>query len=119
MNIQTIKEKTTPVLMTKEEWNKTHFAVACRYGSVTIKGHEYVVVNKNGVDLHTLSCKAWKRGEEYILPLGEPADLLRKDFKSLYHKLGRDKFLKVFWGNPKATASELKDIMRKEVCHEA
>lgn len=50
--------------------------------------------------------------EERAIEPGEPADLIRADFKTFYKKLGRDKFIAVIKENSNASIDEMKRIMK-------
>ena len=85
------------VIMTEECWANSYFSIAKYYGGVKIDGHEYKIVNKEGVTLEELSNPSSKH---YVksgkaIPPGEPADLVRKDWIPVYRKLGRDRTIKL------------------------
>ena len=65
------------VIMTEKCWANSYFSIAKYYGGVKIDGHEYKIVNKEGVTLEELSNPSSKH---YVksgkaIPPGEPADL--------------------------------------------
>jgi hypothetical protein len=99
-----------PICMTEEFWANSQLSVARYTGGIEAFGHEYVIVNKEGIDIFALSRMAEKAGRAKAIESGEPADLVRKDFQVLYHKLGRDAFIQVLRDNPN---SDDKDIKRK------
>lgn len=109
----------TPILMIEEYWGTSQYSVARYYGGIRINRHEYVIMRKDGKDIFEASVEAERLGKPMAIEPGEPADLLREDFKEFYKELGRDGFIAVLKANQEASAEELKDIMRKEVCHEA
>lgn len=83
--------------MTEKCWANSYFSIAKYYGGVKIDGHEYKIVNKEGVTLEELSNPSSKH---YVksgkaIPPGEPADLVRKDWIPVYRKLGRDRTIKL------------------------
>lgn len=85
------------VIMTEKCWANSYFSIAKYYGGVKIDGHEYKIVNKEGVTLEELSNPSSKH---YVksgkaIPPGEPADLVRKDWIPVYRKLGRDRTIKL------------------------
>lgn len=85
------------VIMTEQCWANSHLSIARYYGGVKIDGHEYKIVNKEGVTLEELSNPSSKH---YVksgkaIPPGEPADLVRKDWIPVYRKLGRDTTIKL------------------------
>lgn len=82
-----------PILMTEDYWADSQLSVVRHYGQCHFNGYDYIIVDKRGIDIFTLSMIAEKEGREMAIEPGEPADLLRKDFLQLYKKLGRDKFL--------------------------
>lgn len=83
--------------MTEKCWANSYFSIAKYYGGVKIDGHEYKIVNKEGVTLEELSNPSSKH---YVksgkaIPPGEPTDLVRKDWIPVYRKLGRDRTIKL------------------------
>lgn len=85
------------VIIMEQYWANSHFSIARYYGGVKIDGHEYKIVNKEGVTLEELSNP---RSKHYVksgkaIPPGEPADLVRKDWIPVYRKLGRDRTIKL------------------------
>jgi hypothetical protein len=69
----------------------SHLSIARFYGGAIINGKEYVIVNKEGVSMRDLADKA-KFGD-ILIPEGEPADLILKEWQPIYKALGRDKFI--------------------------
>ena len=98
--------------MTEEYWASSQFSVARHYGRVKINRHEYTIVDKRGIDIFTLSMIAEKEGREMAIEPGEPADLLRNDFRQLYMKLGRDKFIKALDECNNKSDKEVKAYMK-------
>ena len=90
---------TLPVLMTEEYWANSQFSVARYYGQISVGGHRFLVVNKEGKDLFELSVIAEREGREKAIEPGEPADLIREEFIPLYKKFGRDAFIEVLKAN--------------------
>ena len=101
-----------PICMTEEHWANSQFSIARYYGRMKINGHEFIIVNKDGIDVFTLSAIAEKQGKEKAIDPGEPCDLVRKDFVKYYRKLRRDAFLSVLKEYPTASAEELKTRMK-------
>ena len=97
--------------MTEEYWASSQLSIVRYYGRIKAGGHEYVIVNKDGMDVFALSAKAEKQGKEMAIGPGEPCDLVRKDFVKYYRKLKRDKCLAVLKEHFDARADELKKIM--------
>ena len=87
------KEKKV-LLMTEEYWMSSQLSIARFYGGININGCEYVIVNKDGLDLFECSKLAEKEGREKAIEPGEPADLIPKTLVKAYKKLGRDEFIK-------------------------
>lgn len=104
----------SPICMAEEYWANTHFSVARYYGRIQLNGHEYIILNKEGKDLWECTAEANKEGRDKAIPPGEPADLVRSDFRKLYRKLGRDRFLEVLKQNNHANDKELKKIMNRK-----
>lgn len=88
------------ILMTEEFWVNSHFSIARYYGAINYNGHRYIVVDKLGRDLFECSRIAAKEGREKAIEPGDPADLIRADFKTLYKKLGREKFIETLKAHP-------------------
>lgn len=85
------------VIIMEQYWANSHFSIARYYGGVKIDGHEYKIVNKEGVTLEELSnprSKHYVKSGKAIQP-GEPADLVREDWIPVYRKLGRDRTLEL------------------------
>lgn len=85
------------IIMTEEYWANSHLSVARYYGGIKVNGHEYKIVNKDGITLEELSDP---RSKHYVregkaIPAGEPADLVRKDWIPIYRKLGREKTIEL------------------------
>lgn len=87
------------IVMAEAFWRNSQLSIAGFTGSIRFNGHEFVIVNKEGIDVFELSAKA-KPGQEKIIAPGEPADLCRRDFVPIYRKLGREKFLRFLEENP-------------------
>lgn len=101
-----------PICMTEEYWANSYFSVARYTGHIKAFGYEYIIVNKEGVDIFALSRMAEKAGRAKAIESGEPADLVRKDFQVLYRKLGRDAFIQVLRDNPSSDDKDIKQKMR-------
>lgn len=83
-----------PLVMTEEFWANSQFSLAGHYGRVRLKGHEYWIVNKEGIDIFALSVKASKERRAKAIEPGEPRDLCLRELIPVYHWLGRDEMLK-------------------------
>lgn len=85
------------VIIMEQYWANSYFSIARYYGGVKIDGHEYKIVNKEGVTLEELSNPSSKHYMKSgkAIPPGEPADLVRKDWIPVYKKLGRDRTIKL------------------------
>lgn len=104
-----------PICMTEEYWKNSQFSIARYYGQININGHEFIIVNKDGLDVFTLSAMAEKSGKEKAIEPGEPCDLLRVDFIKYYKELKRDRFIAILKEYPHASAKELKTIMKENI----
>ena len=89
---------TLPILMTEEYWKNSQFSIARFYGQITVNGHLYVVVNKDGVTLAELS-DPWSPhyvgDEKMAIEPGEPCDLLLSDWLPVYSALGRERTIEI------------------------
>lgn len=81
---------TETIIYTKESWITSILSsIARHYGGCTIKGKDYIIVNKEGKSMRDLADKA--KDGDMLIPEGEPADLILKEWQPIYRALGRDK----------------------------
>lgn len=91
------------ILLTKESWMNSQLSIAKYSGGVQVTGEggkkrTLLIVNKEGKDLYQVG-----------IPSGESADLVDKEFISLYKKLGRDLFISIVNANPLISRKDLKE----------
>lgn len=99
--------------MTEEFWRNSQLSVAKYYGGGRYNGHEYIIVDKLGRDLFECSAIAEREGRKKAIEPGEPADLIREDFKVLYKKLGRQKFIEILKDHPEIDSpKKMKEIIK-------
>ena len=100
--------------MTEEYWANSQFSIARYYpAGINIDGHVYIIVDKKGRDLYESSASAQREGREHAIPPGEPADLIRSDFQSLYKKLGRETFLRTVRDHPEIeNPKQMREILK-------
>ena len=103
-----------PILITEEFWANSQLSIVRYYGRIKAFGHEYWIVDKHGRDLFECSALADKEGREKAIEPGEPCALVRKDFMSLYRKLGRDRFLTILEECGNIPSSEVMKRMKEE-----
>lgn len=103
----------TPICMSEEYWASSMFSVVRHTGEISISGHVFIIVNKDGKDIFQCSHEANKAGRQKAIEPGEPADLVRRDFVKYYRRLKRDRFLQVLRDNPTATDKELMKIYKE------
>lgn len=104
------------IVMTESYWANTQLSFVRHTGRVRIGGHEYVIVDKRGVDIFECSLEAARDGREKAIEPGEPADLCRIDFVPIYNKLGRKQFLKFIQENPDVkTPKQAKERLKQWV----
>lgn len=84
-----------PLIMVEEYWANTQLSIVRYYGHIQFMDHEYVIVNKEGIDIFALSIKAEKAGKEKAIEPGEPCDLCLKSLVPSYHKLGRERIIEL------------------------
>ena len=101
--------------MTEEFWANSQLSVARYYGRIQVFGHEYWIVDKKGRDLFECSAIADKEGREKAIEPGEPADLVRDDFRKVYRELGRDRFLELLDLNRLHSDGEILKAMKAEI----
>jgi hypothetical protein len=98
--------------MTEEYWASSPFSVARYYGSIKIRGVEYVIVNKEGKDIYECSIEAEKAGREKAIEPGEPADLVDRRYVPMYKRLGRDQFIE--WVKEGLDLTAMKKRLKEE-----
>lgn len=99
-----------PILFAEEYWANTRLSVVRYTGSVKFNGTEYTVVNKEGKTLFELSVEAEMEGREKSIEPGDPCDLVRNDFISVYRKMGRDAFIRMLEDNSDLTLEKAKEL---------
>lgn len=104
------------ICMEADTWLNSEFSTIRHYGGAVINGHQYCIINKEGITVQELcdteSPHYIGDGEDMAIKEGEPADLIREDFIPYYKKLGRDKFIEVLKAHPRATNKELKELCK-------
>lgn len=98
--------------MTEEYWANSQLSIARYYGHIRFMGHEYVIVNKDGIDIFALSIMAEKQGKDKAIEPGEPCDLCLKSLVTSYHKLGRDRIIELI--KQGKTEKEIKQIAKEK-----
>ena len=101
-----------PLIMTEEYWANSQLSIARYYGYIRFMGHEYVIVNKDGIDIFALSIMAEKQGKDKAIEPGEPCDLCLKSLVTSYHKLGRDRIIELV--KQGKTEKEIKQIAKEK-----
>jgi hypothetical protein len=85
---------TETIIYPEEYWMNSQLATARFFGGCIINDKGYIIVNKEGVSMRELADKA-KIGD-VLIPAGEPADLILKEWQPIYRALGRDAFIEHF-----------------------
>lgn len=101
-----------PLIMTEEYWANSQLSIARYYGHIRFMGHEYVIVNRDGIDIFALSIMAEKQGKDKAIEPGEPCDLCLKSLVTSYHKLGRDRIIELV--KQGKTEKEIKQIAKEK-----
>lgn len=104
-----------PICMTEEFWANSPLSVARYYGRIQYNGHTLWILDKFGRDLWECTHIANQEGREKAIEPGEPADLVRQDFRKVYRDLGRDKFLELLDLNRLHSDGEILKAMKAEV----
>ncbi len=104
-----------PICMTEEYWANSQLSIARYYGRISFNGFVYRFLDKKGRDLFECSAIADKDGRTKAIEPGEPADLVRQDFRMVYRALGRDKFLELLQLNRLHSDGEILKAMKAEV----
>ncbi len=97
-----------PLIMAEEYWANSMLSIARYYGRIQFNGSEYIIVNKDGLDIFECSLIADKEGRDKAIEPGEPADLCRKDLVPAYRALGRDRIIQLIKEGKEA--DEIKEI---------
>lgn len=87
---------TTPILIEKGYWMNSQLSVARFYGGIKYNDKVYKIVNKEGITVEELSTpqSAYYVGKcNYVIPPGEPADLVVEEWIPVYKKFGRKDFI--------------------------
>lgn len=82
-----------PLLMTEAYWANSMLSPVRYTGRIRAFGSEYIIVDKNGIDIFTLSEIAEREGREKAIPPGEPCDLIDTRLIKAYRRLGRDRII--------------------------
>ena len=101
-----------PLIMTEEYWANSQLSIARYYGHIKFMDHEYIIVNKDGIDIFALSIMAEKQGKDKAIEPGEPCDLCLKSLVTSYHKLGRDRIIELV--KQGKTEKEIKQIAKEK-----
>jgi len=101
-----------PLIITEEYWANSQLSIVRYYGHIRFMGHEYVIVNKDGIDIFALSIMAEKQGKDKAIEPGEPCDLCLKSLVTSYHKLGRDRIIELV--KQGKTEKEIKQIAKEK-----
>lgn len=107
------EEVIRPILLTEEFWRESQLSIASRYGRIGLNGHDYIIVNKEGIDVFTLSCMPEYKDKEKVIEPGEPCDLILKSFQPIYKELGREAFIRMLIDNRDLTLSRAKELTPK------
>lgn len=99
-----------PPIITEDYWANSPLSVVRHTGSIRFLGQVYTIVDKNGVDVFTLSRKA-APGQSKVIAPGEPCDLCHSDWLKVYRALGRDKILELV--KEGKTLKEVRKIVRE------
>lgn len=105
----------TPICMCEEFWANSQFSVARYSGRIAWNGHTFWILDKNGRDLWECTADAILAGRKKAIEAGEPADLVRDDFRKVYRDLGRDKFLEILRAESNYSDTEILKTMKAEI----
>lgn len=95
-------------------WRNSSLSVARHYGEIKINKHTYIICDKRGIDIFTLSKEAEQEGRAMAIEAGEPADLVRSDFIPTYKKYGRELVLEALKGNPRASIEAICALLEEK-----
>lgn len=102
------------IVMTEHYWANSQLSFVRHTGRVRIDGHDYIIVDKRGVDIFECSLEAQRDGRGKAIEPGEPCDLCRTDFVPIYNKLGRKSFFQFLRENPDITTVQMARKRLKE-----
>ena len=104
-----------PICMTEEYWANSQLSVARYYGRIQYNGKTFWILDKHGRDLWECTLIANQEGREKAIDPGEPADLVRDDFREVYRGLGRDRFIEILKANIDSTDEEILEKMKENL----
>ena len=107
------EEVVSPILMAEEYWKESQLSIASHFGRIRFNGHNYIIVNKEGIDVLTLSCMPEYKDKKKVIEPGEPCDLLLASFQPIYKELGREAFIRMLKDNRNLTLSRAKELTPK------
>ena len=107
------EEVVSPILMTEDYWKESQLSIASHFGLIRFNGHNYIIVNKEGIDVLTLSCMPEYKDKKKVIEPGEPCDLLLASFQPIYKELGREAFIRMLKDNRNLTLSRAKELTPK------
>ena len=107
-------EQNAPICMTADFLADSPLSIARYYGRITFNGHTFLVLDKFGRDLFECSAIAKKEDRTKAIEPGEPADLVRDDFRNVYRALGRDRFLQILKDSTDLSDKEILKAMETE-----
>jgi len=107
-------KQNAPICMTEEFWANSQLSIARYYGRIQYNGHTLWILDKFGRDLWECTHIANKEGREKAIEPGEPADLVRDDFRNVYRALGRDRFLQILKDSTDLSDKEILKAMETE-----
>jgi hypothetical protein len=82
---------TETIIYPEEYWMNSQLSIARHYGGCIINDKGYIIVNKEGVSMR--ECRTKQKIGDVLIPAGEPADLILKEWQPIYRALGRDAFI--------------------------
>lgn len=100
------------ILMTEEYWANSPLSIARYTGVIKYDRVEYIIVNKDGLDIFACSAIAHRQGKEKAIEPGEPCDLVDRRYVPIYHKIGRDKFIE--WVKEGLELKQMKERIKQE-----
>ena len=103
------------IIITEEHWANSQLSIARYYGGIKFLGNDYRIVNKDGIDIFTLSTPGsphYVGDNNKAIEPGEPADLVMVEWIPIYRQLGRDKFISFLKENPGITLKQAKELCK-------
>ena len=103
-----------PILMTKDYWMNSYYSIARYYGSITINGNRYCIVEQHGYTIFEYTAALEQKKIKEVSD-EDPCDLIMEQFIKPYKVLGRKRFIMILKENPVADIKTMLKIFKEEM----